>query len=575
MTGIDDSFASDPHSPITRPVAGCVVRFSPDFTKKEIVADGFRNAYGMDFNLNGDLFTYDSDNERCVELSWYEPTRFYHVIPGSHDGWRSPQKTHFWRMPPYFPDLVKPLTTLGRGSPTGVTCYQHQRFPPQYHGAMFLADWTFGRVYVVSLKQSGSSYGGESHVFIQAVGSNGFAPTDIVVHHPSGELYVSTGGRGTRGAVYRIRYTRNTGQHEKSVRPKTPSRTASIGGPSSLLLANMTDPFHIRKTLHWFRKHYEKIPPQDIETLILKTWDHHDRYIRQACAALIALMNGCQLDHLKTLCVEPSQELTLCQGIVNLFPDETLKRCTRLLTDSKIRLLHQHLELIRLVQLAHGGLVHSEKRGTIWEGYTFVKPRTKHSDTLTAVIRKQFPTGHRELDRELSRTLAALEDSDALSLEKITNHILITHHPVDQIHYLTVLARLKAVRTRSVTPIVVDALLDLGSKITALQIGRDRHWPLRMEELHRELSRQDANLNKQLSTHPNFGQPDHLVFTRHPDVKSHVTAIRFLEQLKDSPSFRWTESLIEVLKILPDDQLFPLLREQWENTSLHPPLIRT
>jgi len=161
MTGIDDSFASDPHSPITRPVAGCVVRFSPDFTKKEIVADGFRNAYDMDFNLNGDLFTYDSDNERCVGLPWYEPTRFYHVIPGSHDGWRSPQKTHFWRMLPYFPDLVKPLSTLGRGSPTGVTCYQHQQFPPQYHGAMFLADWTFGRVYAVSLKQSGSSYGGK------------------------------------------------------------------------------------------------------------------------------------------------------------------------------------------------------------------------------------------------------------------------------------------------------------------------------------------------------------------------------------------------------------------------------
>lgn len=325
MTGIDDSFASDTRSPITRPVAGCVVRFSPDFTKKEIVADGFRNAYDMDFNFNGDLFTYDSDNERCVGLPWYEPTRFYHVIPGSHYGWRSPQKAHFWRMPPYFPDLVKPLTPLGRGSPTGVTCYQHQQFPPQYHGAMFLADWTFGRVYAVSLKQSGSSYKGESHVFIQAIGSNGFASTDVVVHPQSGDLYVSTGGRGTRGAVYRIRYTRNTGQNEKSVRPKTPSRTVSIGGPSSLLMANMTDPFHIRKTLHWFRKQYEQIPPQDIETLILKTWDHPDRYIRQACAALIALMNGSQLDHLRTLCVGPSQELTLCQGIVNLFPDETLK----------------------------------------------------------------------------------------------------------------------------------------------------------------------------------------------------------------------------------------------------------
>lgn len=40
MTGIDDSFASDSRSPITRPITGCVIRFSPDFTKKESVVDG-------------------------------------------------------------------------------------------------------------------------------------------------------------------------------------------------------------------------------------------------------------------------------------------------------------------------------------------------------------------------------------------------------------------------------------------------------------------------------------------------------------------------------------------------------
>src|SRR5207245_1798038 len=40
----------------------------------------------------------------------------------------------------------------------------------------------------------------------EAVGDNGFAPTAAVVHPVTGDLYISIGGRGTRGAVYRIRY---------------------------------------------------------------------------------------------------------------------------------------------------------------------------------------------------------------------------------------------------------------------------------------------------------------------------------------------------------------------------------
>src|SRR5688572_28304306 len=48
-----------PTSPIAKPVAGCVLRFSPDFKSVEIVAHGFRNAYDMDFSSDGELFTFD------------------------------------------------------------------------------------------------------------------------------------------------------------------------------------------------------------------------------------------------------------------------------------------------------------------------------------------------------------------------------------------------------------------------------------------------------------------------------------------------------------------------------------
>ena len=71
-TGIDRTYARTPASPVREPIAGCVLRFSPDLKTSEIFADGFRNAYDMDFNADGELFTFDSDNERCVALPWYE-----------------------------------------------------------------------------------------------------------------------------------------------------------------------------------------------------------------------------------------------------------------------------------------------------------------------------------------------------------------------------------------------------------------------------------------------------------------------------------------------------------------------
>jgi putative heme-binding domain-containing protein len=202
--GIDRSFAQTVGSPVLDPIAGCVLRFSPDLKKSEIVAHGFRNPYSMDFLQNGDLYTFDSDNERCVSLPWYEPTRLYRIMNGGFYGWLNPQRASFWRMPPYFFDVVPPSATLGRGSPTGVVCYRHRQFPKQYCGGLFLCDWTFGRIYYVNTQDA--PFGGTPKVFLSSAGDNGFAPTAAVVHPQTGDLFVCTGGRGTRGAVYRIRF---------------------------------------------------------------------------------------------------------------------------------------------------------------------------------------------------------------------------------------------------------------------------------------------------------------------------------------------------------------------------------
>lgn len=200
--GINEKYITRKTSPVKKPYAGTLMRLSPDLTQGEVIADGLRNAYDFSFSPNGDIFTYDSDGERDISLPWYRPTRVFHVLPGSNAGWRS----RSWKRPDLFFDMPPAIAAFHRGSPTGVTSYQHRQFPAAYQGALFVADWTFGRVHAIPLEDYESSYSSEPSEFITGVGQFGFAPTDLEVGM-DGCLYVSVGGRGTRGSVFRIEYT--------------------------------------------------------------------------------------------------------------------------------------------------------------------------------------------------------------------------------------------------------------------------------------------------------------------------------------------------------------------------------
>src|SRR5262245_48711914 len=137
---------------------GALLRLGANGHGAELVAHGFRNPYDFDFNAAGDLFTYDSDVERDYFLPWYSPTRLYHVAPGGHHGWRLDGHQRSWARPGYYADTVDILYATGRGSPTGVACYDHVQFPAYYQDGLFVLDWTFGRVYFVRLQPNGATY---------------------------------------------------------------------------------------------------------------------------------------------------------------------------------------------------------------------------------------------------------------------------------------------------------------------------------------------------------------------------------------------------------------------------------
>lgn len=212
MGGNDSGFTAEKHatlagSPIQKPEAGALLRLTPDGRQSEIIAHGFRNPYDFDFNALGDIFTYDSDVERDAFLPWNYPTRVYHVGYGQHHGWRLPGYKRSWPRPEYYADTVPMLARAGRGSPTGVSTYQHFQFPVHFRGGLFFTDWTFGKILFIPVQPNSATYTVvEPEVFLEPVGTQGFAPTDIVVG-ADGSLLVSIGGRKTRGAVYRVEWT--------------------------------------------------------------------------------------------------------------------------------------------------------------------------------------------------------------------------------------------------------------------------------------------------------------------------------------------------------------------------------
>ena len=184
------------HAAGTKAPGGMVVRVSIDGKQKEIVASGLRNAYDLAINRAGEMFFHDSDMESDIGTPWYRPTQIYHLAVGAEYGWRSGSA----KFPTQFIDALPGIGDTGRGSPSGAVVYDHFMLPKKYRGALFLGDWSEGRILAVHVDQSSHPYQTRIEEFLSA---SPLPVTDLSVG-PDGGLYFSTGGRGTEGGIYRI-----------------------------------------------------------------------------------------------------------------------------------------------------------------------------------------------------------------------------------------------------------------------------------------------------------------------------------------------------------------------------------
>ena len=135
-------------------------------------------------------------------------------------------------------------------------------------------------------------------MFLEAVGDNGFAPTAASCIPDTGDLYLSIGGRGTRGAVYRIRYPAGLRTLDPA-RGRQMAGEAKVAGLAARIAKGVTRrgpagrrPQARLRALVAIRRHRTHFERSEIDDIIFTNAGHPDRYIRRAVADLLAAWSG-------------------------------------------------------------------------------------------------------------------------------------------------------------------------------------------------------------------------------------------------------------------------------------------
>ncbi|MFK5921823.1 MAG: DUF1080 domain-containing protein [Verrucomicrobiota bacterium] len=242
---------------------GIIYKVSRDGKKFEIYASGFRNIYGASLNHQGELFTYDADMEYDFNTPWYRPTRINHVVSGAEFGWRNGAGKY----PEFYPDTLPAILNIGPGSPTGTTFGYGAKFPAKYQQALYVLDWSWGKLYAVHLKEDGASYTATKEDFITG------APlpiTDALIRPEDGAMYFAIGGRRVQSGLYRVTYVGDEDTSPISAETK----------------AAQTEAGELRQLRHELEFYHGK---QDAKA-VAKAWpylNHQDRNIRWAARIVL------------------------------------------------------------------------------------------------------------------------------------------------------------------------------------------------------------------------------------------------------------------------------------------------
>ena len=381
-----------------KPPGSFVLRMDKDAKDIELFAAGMRNAYDIDFNAEGEMFTFDSDMEWDWGTPWYRATRIYHVVSGGDYGFREGTAKY----PAYYPDALPPAVDIGIGSPTGVKFGTKSAFPAKYKRAFFAMDWSYGRILAVHLQPQGATYAASFEPFIVGKPLN---VTDLEFGR-DGAMYFTTGGRGTQSGLYRVTYV-----GKEMVEPVLADKEA----PATRAIRHKLEAFHGKQSR------------EAVETA-LKHLDHKDRWIRYA--ARIALesqpVEQWQEEALKQKTKHGS--LTALLALARLGPpsakDDLLTALGEYWPDGLDE--EQKLEALRVCSLAF---------------IRMGRPDEGTAKDVTESLTPLYPSSNAQLNREIAQLLIYLQAPGVV--QKTIDLLSRAETQEEQIHYVFHLRTLK------------------------------------------------------------------------------------------------------------------------------------
>ena len=357
--------ANDRYAP-----GGFVAKINPEGTNWELISAGYRNAFDLAFNEEGDMFVYDADMEWDFGMPWYRPTRISHSTSGSEFGWRTGNS----KWSPSYPDNLPPILNIGQGSPTNLVSGNNARFPEKYRRGLFAFDWSFGIIYAVQLIPDGSSYKSTAEEFI----SGSPLPLTDGVIGPDGALYFLTGGRKLDSDLYRVYYGENT-------LPNAP-----------LILNNSAAVIQPRKLRRQLEEFHGKPDPKAVNF----AWPYlknNDRFIRYA--ARIAVEHQ-PVDQWQERALSEKDPQILTQAIIALARNggnELKGRILNALMSINYKQLPeaQQIDVLRAFELS-----------ILRMGQPDAPEKTK----LSVYLNANYPAKGNELNRSLSKILVSIGD---------------------------------------------------------------------------------------------------------------------------------------------------------------------
>ncbi|MCA9150980.1 MAG: DUF1080 domain-containing protein, partial [Planctomycetales bacterium] len=365
---------------------GFITKTDPEGKSFELIANGFRNEFDLAINADGELFTFDADMEWDIGDPWYRPTRVNHVISGAEFGWRNGAG----KWPDYYFDSFGAVINIGPGSPTGIGFGYGAKFPARYQNALFIADWSFGKLYAVHLSPEGGSYSGTAEEFVTG---QPFPITDVIINPLDGAMYITVGGRQTQSALYRVTYVGDESTDN--------AVTANAAG---------TTERELRSKLESFHGHADA-------AAIDAAWPHlgsSDRAIRHA--ARIALewqAPGTWRDRALSE-TDPAKAITALAALARSTSRDEFHRQA---SDPAIPDGLQDKILAALNQIDFAALAHGEQINLL-RTYSLTFTRLGHpSEANRAALADKFsalfPAGSRELNQMLANFLVYLDAPDA------------------------------------------------------------------------------------------------------------------------------------------------------------------